>query len=64
MDGVLNENSRTVHKRRRGQPGYQTECGATAHLSGDHLRRVPLSRVLAEADAEKCGRCFEDGRGY
>jgi len=62
MEGILNEITRTVHRHETGHSKYLTACGASAHLSPDQLRKVPLDRATEEFD--KCGRCFSDGGGY
>jgi len=60
----LNERTKTVHKHEAGAPSLHTICGATYHLAGERLREVPVERAIADHDADKCGRCFEDGGGY
>lgn len=64
MDGVLNESTRTVHKHQLGDADFQSECGATADLSHDKLRVVPVELASSDTDVIKCGRCFDDAGGY
>lgn len=63
-DGILNEITRTVHKRGVDGTGFRTECGATRRLAPDDLRRVPIERAVTDADVDKCGRCFRGAGGY
>jgi hypothetical protein len=62
--GVLNETSMTIHKNELGAEDFQTPCGKTYNLDHGQLRTIQVKRATEEFDAEKCGRCFEDGRGY
>ncbi|WP_338740154.1 hypothetical protein [Haloplanus salilacus] len=62
--GILNETSMTIHKHAMGAEKFQTLCGQTYHLDRGQLRTMQVERATEELDAEKCGRCFEDGRGY
>lgn len=62
--GILNETSMTIHKHAIGGGEFQTLCGQTYHLDRGQLRAIRVKRATEEFDAEKCGRCFEDGRGY
>lgn len=65
MNGVLNETTNTIHKRETGSADFQTECGATYHVSHDHLRIVAAIESTTDAtSATKCGRCFDDAGGY
>lgn len=64
MDVVLNEPTRTVHKCEPGASDLHTECGVTHHATPDQLRLVPLEQAASDFNADKCGRCFEDGGGY
>lgn len=64
MRGVLNEATDTVHKREPGESDFQTACGATAHVPHDDLRVAPVDPTVASTNASKCGRCFDDGKGY
>jgi hypothetical protein len=64
MNGVLNEHTRTVHKRRTGASDLRTVCGVARTLDSDQLRTVPLRRASVESDVTRCGRCFEDAGGY
>jgi hypothetical protein len=64
MKGVLNETTQTVHKPLIGRSEYQTECGASNHLSLDQLRIVSVESSLANSNVTKCGRCFADAGGY
>jgi hypothetical protein len=62
--GVLNQATRTVHRRKAENGEFGTVCGHTRHVDSDHLRRTSVEEATEERDATKCGRCFEDGRGY
>lgn len=62
--GILNETAMTIHKRETGAEGFQTVCGQTCHLERGQLRKIRVEQATGELDADKCGRCFEDGRGY
>lgn len=62
--GILNETSRTIHKHEMGTEDFQTLCGQTYHLDHGQLRMIQVEQATEKFDAEKCGRCFEDGRGY
>jgi hypothetical protein len=64
VKGILNETSKTIHKHERGAAKFQTLCGQTYHLDHGQLRMIPVERATTDIDAEKCGNCFEDGRGY
>ncbi len=61
MNGVLNETTNKIHKHERGRSDFQTTCGATSHVSHEDLRLIPVEQA---DDADRCGRCFEDGGGY
>lgn len=63
-NGVLNETTDTVHKRKEGEPGFQTDCGVSRHLTRDQLRSVAVERAIDGSETSKCGRCFPDGGGY
>lgn len=62
--GILNETSMTIHRHRTGAEGFQVSCGQTYHLNRGQLRAIQVERATEEFDVQKCGRCFEDGRGY
>jgi hypothetical protein len=62
--GILNETSMTIHEHEMGAEDFQTLCGQTYHLDHEQLRTIQVERATEEFDAKKCGRCFEDGRGY
>ena len=62
--GILNETTMTLHKQETGMADFQAPCGHTAHVPQDRLRIVEITHVIDEHDASRCGRCFEDGRGY
>jgi len=61
--GVLNETTMTVHKRKTGAAGLQTLCGQTYHLNHEQLRSIRIKQATKKLDVDKCGNCFEDGRG-
>jgi hypothetical protein len=62
--GILNETRMTIHKHEMGAEEFQTLCGLTYHLEHGQLQTVQIGRAINEFDAEKCGRCFDEGRGY
>lgn len=62
--GVLNETTMTIHKRKAGAAGLQTLCGQTYHLNHEQLRSIQIKQAAEILNADKCGNCFEDGRGY
>ena len=64
MEGVLNETTLTVHRRKAGASGPRSQCGLTYHLSPDKLHVVSIETVSSNADVTKCGCCFEDAGGY
>jgi hypothetical protein len=64
VSGILNETSKTIHKHEGGAAEFQTLCGQTYHLDHGQLRMIQVERASKDFDAEKCGNCFEDGRGY
>jgi hypothetical protein len=64
MNGVLNETTNKVHKHDPGRSDFQTVCGATAHVAHEDLRLVPVERAIGDADANRCGRCFDEAGGY
>jgi len=64
VTGILNETSMTIHKHETGATDFRTECGQTSHVDHGQLREVPVDRATDELGARKCGRCFEEGRGY
>lgn len=63
-DGIVNENTDTVHKRKRGNTEFHTHCGVTRHLAREQLRNTSVEQAVANAAISKCGRCFPDGGGY
>ena len=64
MDGVLNETTKKIHKHENDRSDFQTTCGATTHVTHDHLRLISIERAVADTNVTKCGRCFADGSGY
>jgi hypothetical protein len=64
MDGVLNEYTKTVHKHEIGAAKLHTVCGVTHNLSSEQLRVISVEEAVADTNARKCGRCFDDGGGY
>jgi hypothetical protein len=64
LRGILNETSMTIHRHETGAEDFETSCGQTYHLQRGQLRTIQITRATEEVGAEKCGRCFEDGRGY
>ena len=64
MDGILNEKTGMIHKQKSGSSKGQTVCGATKHLSHNHLRLISIQQSLDDDTTNKCGRCFPDTGGY
>lgn len=64
MRGVLNEESNVIHKHEPGEADFQTECGVVATISHEHLSMTSIESAYESTDANKCGRCFDDGGGY
>lgn len=64
VKGVLNETTMTVHKHEMGTAYLQTMCGHTHQVAHEQLRIVGIKRATEELGADKCGQCFEDGKGY
>jgi len=64
MDGVLNENTNTIHRQVVSKPAFRTVCGVTYHVPEDNLRMVAIEPQVTATTTSKCGRCFEDGGGY
>lgn len=64
VTGVLNKTSMTIHKRKTGTEGFETLCGQSNHLNREQLQKIQINEATEELDTKKCGRCFEDGRGY
>ncbi|WP_224270361.1 hypothetical protein [Haloprofundus salinisoli] len=63
MRGVLNEQTKTVHKP--NDHAYRlAACGALFHVSEKSTVVVDLTDAVDEGGASRCGRCFEDGGGY
>ena len=64
MEYVLNETTRTVHKRRSGPAVRHTVCGVTRTLDVENLRPISAELVSTQYDADRCGRCFDGAGGY
>jgi hypothetical protein len=64
MVGVLNEYTKTVHKHETGASALHTVCGVTYNVSSEQLRTMSVTEATADHDADKCGRCFDDGGSY
>lgn len=64
MDGVLNVKTGMIHKQKPGSSNGQTVCGATRHVSHNHLQLMSVQQALDDDTATKCGRCFADVGGY
>jgi len=64
MELVLNETTKTVHKHETSAATLHTECGVTHNLDPDRLELITDDSPVTDHDAQKCGRCFEDGGGY
>jgi len=64
MDGVLNEHTQTVHRHESGEPELHTVCGVSYTLDPEHLLAMPVEKAATDHDADRCGRCFDDGGGY
>lgn len=63
-NGVLNETTGTIHKRETAGPGLETACGVTYNMPEDSLRAAEVGAAVDLRHTTKCGRCFDDGRGY
>lgn len=64
MDGVLNENTNTVHKHVLTDSDLEASCGATTQLKREDLRMTSVAEATADPETSRCGRCFEDAGGY
>lgn len=64
MELVLNEFTKTVHKRKPKTSGLHTECGASRALDHDKLQVLSVEQDAADYTATKCGRCFTGAGGY
>lgn len=64
MEGLLNENTNTVHKCVDASARLESACGHTNHVSPDRLRETSIEQATRTPGAEKCGGCFEDAGGY
>lgn len=62
--GVLNEHTGTVHKRKQGGDRLEAECGALRRIRSQNLRAVLVDDIVTKTDVDRCGRCFDDGGGY
>lgn len=62
--GIMNETSKTIHKHEIGVGDYRTLCGQSYHLDREQLQIIQIKQATERFDAEKCGRCFDNGRGY
>lgn len=60
--GVLNETSKKIHKHERGAADFQTVCGQIYHVEHGQLRMIQVKQGTEAVDADKCERCFENGR--
>ncbi|WP_224448026.1 hypothetical protein [Haloprofundus salilacus] len=63
MRGVLNEQTKTVHKS-TDQTHRLAACGALFHVSAESTVSVDVADAVDEGDASRCGRCFDDAGGY
>lgn len=63
MNALLNHATLTVHRKEAEREALEAVCGATTHVNADHLSETTVTEAI-DGDAEKCGRCFEDGGGY
>jgi hypothetical protein len=64
VDGILNEYTNTIHRHQTGAPALHAACGVTHDLAVDQLRVISIERASTDYDADRCGRCFDDGGGY
>ncbi len=64
QDGIVNVNTDTLHKRKRGTSGFHTDCGVTRHLRQEQLRNTSVEQEIASNEISRCGRCFSDAGGY
>lgn len=63
-NGVLNETTGTIHKQETVGSELETVCGATYNLPEGALRLANIGTAIDMRHTTKCGRCFDDGRGY
>lgn len=64
MDGVLNQNTKTVHRRSDENEALATACGLADHVDPDRLLTTSIELATLVQDADKCGGCFEEAGGY
>ncbi|WP_224333085.1 hypothetical protein [Haloprofundus halobius] len=64
MRGVLNEQTKTVHKPNDDHAHRLAACGALFHVSEESTVVVDLATAVDEGGASRCGRCFDDAGGY
>lgn len=64
VNGVLNETTMTIHKHEIGEADLHTSCGQSYHLNPEKLRNIRIKQATEELNADRCGNCFKDGRGY
>ncbi len=64
MQIILNEFTKTVHKRKLGSSDRHTVCGVTRLLAPDKFQPISIELAAVEYNANKCGRCFDGEGGY
>lgn len=64
MEFVLNEFSRTVHKREADTTDGHTVCGVSRTLDSEKLQPISVELASDEDAPDRCGRCFEGEGGY
>lgn len=63
-DGVLNKTTGTVHKQEIAEAGLKSVCGVTYNVPEGSLQSTDIGTAIELRHTAKCGRCFDDGRGY
>lgn len=66
MKGLMNANTATVHKRDADASAPRSECGVVGskEFTGGEVYEVEVEEAASRPSVARCGRCFEDGRGY
>jgi hypothetical protein len=64
MYGVLNQDTKTLHKHEQGAPDLHTVCGVTYNLDVERLREISVEQAVNKNNINRCGRCFDNGGGY
>lgn len=63
---LLNEATNTLHRPAATTSRNTSECGALRRVTDDQITVIEESETALEQDRNiaRCGRCFDDGRGY